>query len=123
LRKISDLVLDYLTGYGVRIGRLLSIVLFFVLIGAYYFEPYSNIKAVDPPSPLGDLSKASMTRELVEEFTYSADLFVPLVKLGIDDTWAPKGWWPHTYAFLHMLVGWLVVPLLLAALAGIIRKR
>jgi len=123
LRKISDFVLDYLTGYGVRIGRLLIIVLIFVCAGAYLFEPYSTMKAVDPPSPLGDLDEASLTHELVEEFSYSADLFVPLVKLGVDDIWVPKGWWPHTYAFLHMLVGWLVVTLLLASLAGIIRRR
>ena len=123
LRKISDLVLDYLTGYGVRIGRLLIIVLIFVCLGAILFEPYSTMKAIDHPSPLGDLDEASRTQELVERFTYSVDLFVPLVKLGVDDIWVPKGWWPHTYAFLHMLVGWLVVPLLLASLAGIIRKR
>lgn len=124
LRQVSDLMLDHLTGYGVRIGRLLVIALAFVLCATFFvFEPYSTMKAVDPPSPLGDLDKASTARELMTEFTYSADLFVPLVKLGVDDTWVPKGWWPHTYAFLHMLVGWLVVPLLLASLAGIIKKR
>ena len=62
-------------------------------------------------------------REFVEELSYSADLFVPVVRFGVDDRWTLDGWTPQTYAFVHMLVGWLVVPLLLAWLAGIIRRR
>jgi hypothetical protein len=38
------------------------------------------------------------------------------------ERWAPHGWWSETYAALHMFFGWLVVPLMLASLAGVIKR-
>jgi hypothetical protein len=119
-RKLSDWMLDYATGYGMRMVRLLSVAVLVILLGTWLFVPYGNLEPANPDAPP---PKTQGARLLVDRFSYSADLFVPAVKLGIDERWRPEAWWTHTYAFAHMLVGWLVVSLLLAALAGIIRKR
>ncbi len=53
---------------------------------------------------------------------FSLDLFLPLVNLHVDEKWTPNGPMLQAYAVVHAMVGWLIVPLLIAALAGIIRK-
>ena len=60
--------------------------------------------------------------ELPYRAAYSLDLFLPLVNLHIDENWQPHGPVLQLYAILHATVGWLVVPLLLAALAGVMRR-
>ena len=55
---------------------------------------------------------------------YSLDQFLPLVNLHVDEKWEPypDDPWTQAYSVLHAVVGWLVVPLLIAALAGIIKR-
>jgi hypothetical protein len=46
-----------------------------------------------------------------------------LVNLHIDEEWEPNGLWRKTYALFHSMVGWVLVPLLIASLSGIIRRE
>lgn len=135
-RKLSDYILDYLTGYGLRIGRLFLIAAVFILLGFVVFSLGNTLVEVDAsgssvsPSetlvastaPPEDQNAYGFWRRSADRFTYSVDLFIPLVKLGVDERWEPNGWGSQTYAFVHMFVGWLVVPLLLASLAGIFKR-
>lgn len=61
-------------------------------------------------------------RHLVHRLAYSLDLFLPVVKLGLDDQWVASGLVPQIYAFIHVFLGWLLVPLLLASLAGYLKR-
>lgn len=72
-------------------------------------------------APTVSQSQYDPWRKGAERFTCSVDLFIPLVKLGVDERWEPDGWCSETYATVHMFFGWLVAPLMLAALAGIIK--
>jgi uncharacterized protein YjbI with pentapeptide repeats len=60
--------------------------------------------------------------ELLYRAGYSVDLFLPLVNMHIDEKWEPNGSILQLYASIHAIVGWLVVPLLVAALAGIMKR-
>ena len=53
---------------------------------------------------------------------YSLDLFLPVVNLHVDEKWEPNGTICMLYTVAHSMIGWVIVPLLLAALAGIIRR-
>jgi hypothetical protein len=117
-RKVSDEILRLLTGYGVKIGRLFVIALIFLILGTLvFYVPDNALRAASgstepPPWQKGPLYRAA----------YSLDLFLPVVNLHIDENWEPNGPWLQAYAIGHATVGWLIVPLLLAALAGIIRR-
>lgn len=68
----------------------------------------------------------SNTVELIGYWNYRAadslDQFLPLVNLHLDEKQTPKYALIHLYAILQVVVGWLIVPLLVAALAGIIKR-
>ena len=55
-------------------------------------------------------------------FWYSLDVFAPAIELGVDKAWQPdtKFTLGKNYAYIHRIAGWILVPLILAALTGII---
>jgi hypothetical protein len=118
-RNLLDWMWKWLAGYGVQVWRLLVISAAFLLIGAFVFYlPDNALTAV------GDSGGSTSWQEAwVYRLAYSLDLFLPLVNLHIEENWTPSGPWLQAYAVGHAMVGWLLVPLMLAALAGIMRKR
>lgn len=50
---------------------------------------------------------------------YSLELFLPVVDLGMAKAWRPVGGKLATYARLHQLAGWVLIPIGIAALTGI----
>ena len=54
-------------------------------------------------------------------FWYSLELFLPVVELGMAKNWRPTRSALRTYARLHQLAGWILVPASLAALTGAIK--
>jgi hypothetical protein len=54
---------------------------------------------------------------------YSLELFLPVVDLGVAKNWKPKESFPglRTYARIHQLAGWVLIPVTLAALTGVIK--
>jgi len=117
-QKINDEILRLLTGYGVRIGRLFVIALIVLALGTFIFYLPDNALQLSSNST----EAPSWQEGVFYRTAYSLDLFLPLVNLHIDENWEPNGPWLQAYAIGHAMVGWLIVPLLLAALAGIIRR-
>jgi hypothetical protein len=117
-RNGIDWLWKVLTGYGVNIRPLLAIAGIFILAGMLFFYPNDALTRVTASA-----SSYHWEEGPVHQFLYSLDLFLPIVNLRVDELWLPNGpWWLHLYATIHALVGWLIVPLLVAALAGIIRR-
>jgi hypothetical protein len=56
-------------------------------------------------------------------FWYSLGLFLPFVDLQADKVWKPKAdqTFLRNYMRVHILLGWILIPLVLAALTGLIK--
>jgi hypothetical protein len=138
--KVGDLFLKYLTGYGVRTWLLLFYIGFFLLVGTCIFwqadtVSYRNLASsgaiVAAKTNMGNAvppyaekhPSGSVWRHPLSPFAYSLDLFLPVVNLRYEETWTPVGDWRAGYALLHTMAGWLLVPLLVASLAGIVRRE
>jgi len=137
----SDWWIKWLTGYGVRTYYLLVPILFFLLAGTLVFWSNDALIPVDPDTSATlsgvEYAGVSLTsthanaergigtvlQHLFDRASYSLDLFLPLVNLHIDEDWTPRGPWRTLYALVHQIVGWVLVPLLLASLSGIIRRE
>jgi hypothetical protein len=128
-----------LTGYGVHTWLLLIPIFLFLFVGTLVF--WAPKALVTPPgtpgesnegqanaiyltSPSGqEQSQDELGQHLVERASYSLDLFLPLINLHIDENWQPNRLGRQIYAVVHSMVGWILVPLLLASLTGIIRRE
>ena len=66
--------------------------------------------------------QSSLGQHLYERSIYSLDLFLPVVNLHVDEKWQLNGLGREICAVIHSIVGWILVPLLLASLSGIIRQ-
>jgi hypothetical protein len=99
---------EYVLGYG-RIARWPIIWSLIVNTVAFVFF-WSESKMERKPEADSQYSR----------FWYSFELFVPVIDVGIASEWHPKP--EHkgvvTYARLHKLAGWILVPVILAALTG-----
>ena len=104
-------------GYYLKVGRLLFIALFLVIIGSIIFLPDQALRLASDSVKAYPWETGWSYR-----FWDSVDLFLPVVNLGIDKKWEPRGPLLQTYAAMHAMIGWIIVPLLVAALAGIIRR-
>ena len=125
----GDWWLKYLTGYGVRTWLLLLWIGFFLIAGTAVFWSEGALKAkLPPPSQASGQTSTSPTppseeHSLFNRAAYSLDLFLPLVNLRFDEKWEPEGLIRSIYALFHSLIGWLLIPLLVASLAGIVRRQ
>lgn len=56
-------------------------------------------------------------------FWYSLELFLPVVDLGVAKSWRPsqRSLSLLTYARIHQLAGWILIPVALAALTGVFK--
>jgi hypothetical protein len=136
-RHVADELLRVLTGYGVRTWRLLFPISFFILLGLVVFLPSNALDATEAETTAtsrnaGEKSatKGSPSRVdqndqeagLLDGIAYDLDVFLP-VDLGAAGQWEPGQEWRRIYLVIHSLMGWLLVPLLVASLAGIIRRQ
>jgi hypothetical protein len=104
-----DVFQEYVLGYG-RFAKwpiLWSLIV--VVIGFTFFWKEANMER----KPEAD-SKYS-------RYWYSFELFVPVIDVGVASEWRPK---PEctiiaNYARLHKLAGWILIPVILAALTGL----
>jgi hypothetical protein len=103
-----DLFQEYVLGYG-RFARW-PIIWSFVVIAVGFVFFWSERKMERKPDADSEYSR----------FWYSFELFVPVIDVGIASEWHPKP--EHkvvaNYARLHKLAGWILVPVILAALTG-----
>jgi hypothetical protein len=99
-------------GYGRHAIRALWWGLLFVGIGSVIFKEDDMVRKDDAPAAL-QYNRA----------WYSLDVFLPLTRLYAADWWTPKrerklAWF---YLRIHHLLGWVLIPLGLAAVSGIIK--
>jgi hypothetical protein len=115
--RTTDWVLEWLIGYGREPGRAVWWTLGFVALGMLIFSPRHMVPQDDEGDDSGEKNNATYSR-----FWYSLDVLAPAIELGADKAWQPNpNWWfGRTYAYIHRIVGWILVPLILAALTGVI---
>jgi len=78
----------------------------------------------------GQQEKSDPTRgeKLFNRLGYTLDLFIPLVNLGIAKKWEVNRKYPNrlcleAYSIVAVLYGWILIPLLIASLSGIVKKQ
>jgi len=104
-----DLFQEYVLGYG-RFARwpiIWSLVVIVVGFGFFWKET--------------DMERKPQADSNYSRYWYSFELFVPIIDVGVASEWHPK---PErtfiaNYARLHKLAGWILVPVIFAALTGL----
>ena len=116
----------------------------FVLVGWMVFRPAQmrpkDKKRSGAASPR-EADSANADDHRCNSFWYSLDLFAPAIDLHVADGWMPKlpekpfpdpsSWrqrllwhcrrWRWYYMHIHKCIGWILVPLGLAAVLGIVK--
>ena len=137
---MGDVLLQYLTGYGVRMWLLSIYIVLFLIAGTCIFWQGSTVSPracvtsddrvavgiageLSTSSPVEEQRSSARTWHTISPFAYSLDLFLPLNNLRYDERWKPADQLRLGYVLLHAMAGWLLVPLLVAYLAGIVRRQ
>jgi hypothetical protein len=70
-----------------------------------------------------ELQDSKSCRAIYNPFWYSLDLLTPIIDMDAARVWMPReNWWfGRNYARLHRILGWILVPIGLAAITGIIK--
>ena len=94
-------------------------ILIFLCVGTCIFW---STEAMSPKKDTEHTDNSGLSK-LGHRLWYSVDLFIPIVNLRIADEYQrPHGWYA-LYAVIHIGMGWLLVPLLIASLSGVIKKN
>jgi len=109
---LGSCLLDWLVGYGRRPWQAGIPCAVLVALGCVLFSP----KKMEPQKP-------EDTPRVYSRFWYSLGLFLPVVDLQTDTVWKPKAdqTFLRNYARVHALLGWILIPIVLAALTGLIK--
>jgi hypothetical protein len=105
-------VLSWLIRYGREPYRALYASIMILFVGWLIFR---RREFVDPKDPKDKDQPFS-------PFWYSLDLFLPLSTLPDADIWTPKesDHFRSIYARIHSLLGWILIPIGLATISGLI---
>ena len=109
---VGSWLLDWLVGYGRRPWQAGIPCAVLVALGCVLFSP----KKMEPQK-LEDASR------VYSRFWYSLNLFLPVVDLQAGKVWKPKAdqTFLRNYMRVHIMLGWILVSLVLAALTGLIK--
>jgi hypothetical protein len=105
------------------------------VLGTWLFWPNDALRPIpsasaDPPAETATSTTSADKNENVGNLEpkaiyrtgYSLDLLLPVVNLHFEDQWEPRNPWLRAYAAFQVVMGWILIPLLLASLAGFIRR-
>lgn len=121
--RVADWFLEWVVGYGREPVLSVWWTLGFIALGMLLFSPHRMVaqQGQDGQTDPGqtDLGKKSPA---YSRFWYSLDVLAPAIELGADKAWQPDpNWWlGRNYSYVHRIVGWILAPLILAALTGVI---
>jgi uncharacterized protein YjbI with pentapeptide repeats len=129
---LFDLLWGKVTNYGVRLYRLGVIALLFLLLGARLFSRAGAVSLKDGASGTEQDTRCRLSAR--QAFFLSLRCFLP-VDILIGSEWAPKdepvgilhaSWaWnkirPTTFAVVLRILGWFLVPVAIAAVAGVLK--
>jgi hypothetical protein len=111
-RWLGSTILYLLVGYGRRpwLAGIPCVVL--VALGCVLFSP----KKMEP-------QRQEDAHRVYSRFWYSLGVFLPFVDLQADKVWKPKAdqTFLRNYMRVHALLGWILIPIVLAALTGLIK--
>ena len=112
LSWVGSCLIDWLVGYGRRPWQAGIPCAALIALGCVLFSP----KKMEPQKP-------DDTPRVYSRFWYSLGLFLPFVDLQADKVWKPKAdqTFLRNYMRVHIMLGWILVPLVLAALTGLIK--
>ena len=112
--KCWSIFLDVTVGQGRDPARAFLISLAPLFVGAWIFRS-ANMRPAD--------GKKKTDVIFYNSFWFSLDLFLPILDLWIKGKWEPRPdkKWVWVYACLHKFIGWVLVPVGLAAFAGIVK--
>jgi uncharacterized protein YjbI with pentapeptide repeats len=105
-------LLDKLVGYGRHPWQASIPCAVLVALGCVLFSP----RKMEPQTPTD-------APRVYNRFWYSLGLFLPVVNLQSSDVWKPKSdcWFLRHYVRVQILLGWILIPILLAAIGGLIK--
>ena len=110
LTTLFDYFQEYFLGYGRSVVPPLVWSLVFIALGTLLFRGRDSMVAMDDKAPP------------FSPFWYSLETFLPVVDLGVGKSWRPRPSSPLvTYARLHQLAGWILIPVALAAITGVVK--
>lgn len=99
-------VLKFVAGYGRRPALAFAWCLLAILLGAFVFHTQAE--------------EEGRGRRPIGSFWYSLDFFVPLVSVTGKEPEPPKEGFARTYVRIHRLLGWLLLPIALATVSGVV---
>jgi hypothetical protein len=107
-----SLLLDVLVRHGRSPSRGFLWSALFICIGAFVFWRRNGMEP----------QKSEDTSRKYNAAWYSLDLFLPFIDLQAASVWIPRNdrWIARNYMRVHTLLGWILIPIGLAALTGII---
>ena len=105
-------MLYLLVGYGRRPWQAVVPCAVLIALGCILFSP----NKMEPQNP-------EETPRVYSRFWYSLGLFLPFVDLQANKVWKPKAdqTFLRNYMQVHVLLGWVLIPIVLAALTGLIK--
>jgi uncharacterized protein YjbI with pentapeptide repeats len=117
-RWIGSWMLYLLVGYGRCPWQAGWFCLAIIGLGWVVF-PLKKMELQDPE----DRTKPEEERPHYNRFWYSLGLFLPVVDLKTSEVWGPKKEYRflRNYLRVHILLGWILVPIFLAAITGLIK--
>ena len=112
LRWLGSTMLYLLVGYGRRPWQAAVPCAVLIALGCILFSP-NKMEAQNPEE----------TPRVYSRFWYSLGLFFPFVDLQANKAWKPKAdqTFLRNYMQVHILLGWVLIPIVLAALTGLIK--
>ena len=105
-------MLYLLVGYGRQPWRAVIPCAVLIALGCVLFSPQKM-----------QLQKSEDTSRVYSRFWYSLNLFLPVVDLQAGKVWKPKAdqTFLRNYMRVHALLGWILIPIVVAAVAGLIK--
>jgi uncharacterized protein YjbI with pentapeptide repeats len=130
-RKASDSFLRALTGYGVRTSRVALAIGIFLVLGTIVFslgdftplgEALGNKNSATSAASAAARNLSDSEPTVIDQISYSVDRFIP-INMGFEDGFEPRQPWSQAYALIHVVAGWLLIPLFLVSWSGLVRSR
>jgi hypothetical protein len=135
-RFLEWLFLDVLVGYGTQSGRTGVAFLLLVALSTWLFLPREAVEdghtSEAQPGAVGAVGAEEVYKPL-DAFWVALQLNLPVVKLPAAEKWKPsdRPLWTigpvtiryHDYASGAAFLSWIIVPLFLGSVSGVIKKQ
>ena len=110
--RVWSLLEDVLVGFGYRTWQAIFPLVILIVFGAMYFNAHR-----------GDVvpKNAELTSPAFHPLTYTLDLLVPVVTLGLRENYVAQGE-AQTVSTIYVIAGWVLTTAIIAALTGLVRR-